>query len=153
MENQASSSLFEMEIDNYAQNHLSSISRWGKFISVTGFIFLGLILLLMVFVGQRFIVAFSELMPGGDLGGEGISPSEFNTVLWLLVAGVIIYWLLFVAWCYFLYRASILFKKGLITRNVVDISSGFSSLRGFFVCSIVISALSILTVLYTMLNF
>lgn len=152
MENQSSTSLFEMEIDTYAQNHIYTISRWGKFIAITGFIVLGIILLLMVFIGQQFILSFSELMPG-NLAEEGVNTSEMQTILWLLVAGVIIYWLLYCFWCYFLLRASTLFRKGLITKNVADITNGFSSLRSFFVISIVIAFLTTLMSIYSMLNF
>lgn len=149
MENQGSSlSLFDVEIDTYAQNHLNTISRWGKFIAVTGFIVLGLCILLIITLGQRIILALRQLF--GDLGTDS---GDVSSILWVLVAVIIVYIALYAAWCYFLLRASTLFKKGLITRNSNDISEGFSALKNLFVVSIVVALLSILSTLYGMLNF
>lgn len=152
MENPASTSLFEMEIDSYAQANLNTISRWGRFISITGLIVLGLSLLLIIMLGQRFINAFSNLMPGGDLGGDDIE-SGVTTIVWGVVAILLFYFALYTAWCYFLLRASNLLKKGLVTRNVSDIAEGFSSIRNLFIVGIILATLSALTTLYTMLNF
>ena len=153
MENQGSASLFEMEIDNYAQNHINTISRWGRFIAITILIVLGLSILLMVLIGQRFVAALSDYMPGTDLGNGDITSDQVKSVLWVIFAVFLVYMLLLGAWCYFMLRASSLFKKGLITRNVVDISDGFASLRNMFIVSIVIAALSALSKIYSMLNF
>jgi hypothetical protein len=144
MEQNQPSSLFEMEIDSYAQGHINSIGKWGKFISVTGLITVGLFLLLILFLGTRIMNAVSDIMPGGGslTGAAGVVIAIFLVVFGLCGA-----------WLYFLLRASTLLKKGLLTRNTIDLANGFSAMRNFFTMSIVFSILSILSTLYTLLNF
>jgi hypothetical protein len=154
MDNQGSSlSLFDVEIDTYAQNHLNTISKWGRFISITGLIVLGLYVLLIITLGQTIIIAIRELLAGDTGMQAGVRSDEVSGIIWMLVAIVIIFILLGAAWCYFLLRASTLFKKGLITRNSNDISDGFTSLKNLFIVSIIITTIFILSTLYGMVNF
>jgi hypothetical protein len=140
MEQNEEKSLFEMNMDSTTQSHLLSISKWTKFISVTGFIIAGLVLLLLVAYGAEIIKQFSVLFSfgNGDLAGA-------------FIAIVLVVMLIFGFWLYFLFRASTLLKKGLQNRDTAQLADGFKAMRIYFVFSFVISTLSILSTLRTLI--
>ena len=140
MEQNQDQSLFDMNMDSSSQSHLLSISKWTKFISVTGLIVCGLVLLLVVSYGAEIVGQFSALLAfgEGDLAGA-------------LIAIVVVAVLIFGFWIFFLFRASSLLKKGLATRNTADLADGFKAMRNYFVFSFVISILSLLSTLQTII--
>jgi hypothetical protein len=140
MEQNQDKSLFDMNMDSTAQNHILSISKWTKFISVTGFIFGGLIVLLLVMVGTEIINQLSAYSPLGT--GNGTTALIILFVVVLLVAGF---------WIYFLFRASNMLKRGLQNRNAAEIGEGFKALKTYFTFSIVFSTLGIISTLYTLI--
>ncbi|MEI9944829.1 MAG: hypothetical protein WDN26_11475 [Chitinophagaceae bacterium] len=78
-------SIFEMQMDATSQNHLDTISKWSKFIAITGFICMGLVVLLMAIGGEEMLDRISVL-----LAIEG--GTEF---MWLII-GLIAIGLVFV---------------------------------------------------------
>jgi hypothetical protein len=141
MEQDQSSSLFEVDIDNTAQSHLLSISKWTKIISVTGFVIGGLLLLVFAVAGRQLIEQISSLTALGA-----------NSLAGALIAIIIIVFVFVGAWLYFLFRASSLIKRGLQNRNTDDLAQGFGAMRIYFVFSMIFSLLSILGTLMSMLN-
>jgi hypothetical protein len=140
MEQNQDKSLFEMNMDSTTQSHLLSISRWTKFISVTGFILGGIVLILFAVYGAEIVKQFSILFSfgKGDLAGALIAVA----LVGLLLCGL---------WIYFLFRASVLLKKGLQNRDTAQLADGFKAMRIYFVFSFVISVLSILSTLRTLM--
>jgi hypothetical protein len=139
MEQNQDQSLFDMNMDSATQSHLLSISKWTKFISVTGFVVCGLFLLLMIAYGTAIVDQFSDVfsMGGADMAGTAGA----------LIAIVLVVILIVGLWIYFLFRASTLLKKGLQTRNTADLAGGFKAMRSYFIFSFVISVLSLLSTL------
>ncbi len=133
MEPQQETSLFDTNMDSVTQNHLLSVSKWTKFISVTVFVGAGLIVLLLALAGSAVVTQFSELTRF-DSGGS----------LSLIVGIIAVAMIIVFVWAYFLFRASSLLKKGLQTRNSNDIAEGFKALRIFFIISFVFYVLGIL---------
>ncbi len=136
MEQTQDQSLFGMNMDSNTQSHLLAISKWTKFISITGFVVGGLFLLLFAAFGSVIIKQFSALFSFGnaDLAGA-------------LIALVLVVCLLFGCWLYFLFRASSLLKSGLQNRDTAKLADGFKAMRIYFVFSFVISVLSMLSTL------
>jgi hypothetical protein len=136
MEQSQDQSLFDMNMDSNTQSHLLAISKWTKFISITGFVVGGLFLLLFAAFGSVIIKQFSALFSFGsaDLAGA-------------LIALVLAVLLLFGFWLYFLFRASALLKSGLQNRDTAKLADGFKAMRIYFVFSFVISVLSMLSTL------
>lgn len=141
MEENQSSSLFEMQMDNQSQSHLLSISKWTRFISVTGFVAGGLMLLLIVAVGERMLDALTALT---SLGQQNVAGA--------ILAIVVIVFVLLAAWLFFLFKASSFLKKGLQSRNNNELAEGFKALKNYFTLSALISVLSILGTLFGMIN-
>ena len=132
MEENQPPSLFEMQADSTTQGHLGSISKWGKFISITGIASVALLLLVIAATGQQVIDYISAVMSLDDkLAG-------------ILIALLVIIGGLFLAWLFFLLRACILIKQGLVSRDSERLADGFKALKIFFIISMVFSILFIL---------
>ncbi|MEO8406365.1 MAG: hypothetical protein ABI480_17275 [Chitinophagaceae bacterium] len=140
-ENQSqTNSIFGMEMDSYAQDHLKTISKWSRFISMTGFILGGIFLLILLVAGATLIRQIDRVMPIAGAAG-------------VVVAILIVVCGLCGTWLYFLLQSSNLIRKGIGTTNSVYIGEGFKAMRSFFIISIVLSLLSILSAFYTILNY
>jgi hypothetical protein len=124
------------DIDQVSQHHLLSISKWTKFIAMTGFFFGGIILLLLVTVGSIVLQQFRSMTSMG-----------FNESASLLVAIVIVVMLVVFIWLYFLLRASMYIRKGLENRNNMELAEGFKALRIYFTISFIFSIFGILSTL------
>ena len=72
MEQNQDQSLFDMNMDASTQSHLLSISKWTKFISVTGFVVGGIVLLLLAAYGKEILKQFSILLSFGDADFAGV---------------------------------------------------------------------------------
>ena len=140
MEQGQEHSLFEMNMDSTTQSHIQSISKWTKFISITGFIVAGICLLLFAAYGENMIESFSILLRFG-------STQEVS----LLIAIVIIALVISACWLYFLFRASALLKQGMVSRNSNQLAEGFNAMRIYFILSFTISILGILNTLQSFL--
>ncbi len=133
-------SLFDMDIDAVGQNHLNTISKWGKFISITLLIIILLCILLMATQYQALMDRVGDLM-SIDRQAVGIVLAIVLVVIGLVLA------LLF-----FLLRACSLIKQGLITQSSDRIADGFRAMKVVFTIGIIFSALSILSTIITLVN-
>jgi hypothetical protein len=138
---QEQQSLFDTEIDMIAEDHLRSIARWSRFISVAGFVVIALSLLLVLLGGQKMFEAISELVTG----------STNNT--WVVIVILVVAAAIWAIWFFFLFRASIRLNNAVLTKNRADLAEGFTAVRNFFIVSIVYSAISIVSTLLTIINF
>ena len=141
MEQDQPSSLFEMDMDYTAQANLLSISKWTRFISITGLVVGVLLLLLLATAGSRIIEQISAFTAFGEGNFAGV-----------LIAAIIIVFAFAGTWLYFLFKASSLIKRGLQNRNTDILAQGFKAMRIYFVFSMIFSILSILGTLTSMLN-
>ncbi|HLG38295.1 MAG TPA: hypothetical protein VI461_01465 [Chitinophagaceae bacterium] len=133
-------SLFEMDMDAEAQNHLKNISRWGKFIGITLLILVALSLFGLASSYEQIIDRVRNLM-------------DFNDKAAGILIGVLAFiGVLCIIWLIYLLRACSLIKQGLISQNSDRIAEGFKYMKTIFVISIIFSALSILSTLFSMLN-
>jgi hypothetical protein len=134
---QEEKSLFDVSMDSTTQHHLHAISKWAKFIAITGFFFGAVVILLLATASTLVIDQFSALL---SVGGDQLT---------FLIVVVVIAMLIVFIWLYFLLRASHLLKKGLDHRNSHDIAEGFKAMRIYFIISFVFSILSIISTLQT----
>ncbi len=130
-----------MNMDAGAQSSISSVSKWMRFISISGFVALGLVLLVFGVAGQEIIKRLSVL---SDLSGSLAGMIIVVVLVVVAVAGI---------WMFLMFKASTQPKKGIESKNTAELADGFRALRTYFVFSIVMSVLSILYALSTILNF
>ncbi len=141
MDQDQSSSLFEMELDQSGQANILAISKWTRFISIVGIVCIALVLIALAASGQEILVNLGALYSFGD--------SDLAVTLLVLVLLVIAF---FCVWVFFLLKASNLLKKGIQGKNATDIADGFRAMKTFFILSVVISVFSILSTILNMLS-
>jgi hypothetical protein len=140
MEPNQEQSLFDSSMDHVTQDHLRSVSKWTRFISITGFISLGLVLLLLLFAGTQItdqLTSFSGI-GGLEMGMAGA-----------LIAIVVVAVVIMALWVYFLFKSSNLLNSGLQNRDSAMIAEGFRAMKTYFIISFVLSILSLLSALAT----
>jgi nitric oxide reductase large subunit len=127
-------------MDHVTQEHLQSVSKWTRFISITGFIGLGLILIILLIAGSQVAGQLSSLsgLNGFDMAGAGV-----------IIAIIVVAILIMVLWVYFLFKASNLLSNGLQSRDSAMIADGFRAMKIYFIISFVLSVLSLLSAVTT----
>jgi hypothetical protein len=138
MDQNQESSLFDVEIDPQVQTYLSTISKWTKFIAITGFVVGAIFLLAILVSGEELFTQVSSLFM-----------TDVDSLVGVLIVVMVIIFVMCGAWLYFLLRASTLIKKALLNKNPADLAEAFKAFRNFFIISIIFSALSILSTLAT----
>ena len=118
MTDQNESNIFHLEVDEIAKSHMLEMGRWGKFLSIIGFIMIGLMLL-----GGIFISLAMSSISSGMLGGMSGMAFFF---IYLIIAGIIFYP------TYALFRFSTNIKPALNMMNRAQFNTAFGNLRGMF---------------------
>lgn len=133
-------SLFEMDIDAIGQNHLNNISKWGKFISITALIIVFFVIIALATQYSRIAESIAQLF------------AFDNNVAGIVLAVVLVIGGLALLSLFFLLRACILIKQGLVAQNSDQIADGFKALKNVFTISIIFSALGLLGVIFSYAN-
>ncbi|CAA9202854.1 hypothetical protein ACHRVW_05860 [Flavobacterium collinsii] len=76
---------FELQLDQTAKDFLKETAKWAYFLSILGFIGIGLIIVIAVFAGTIFSV-MGNSMPG--MGGFGNSFGVFMGFLYVFIAAI-----------------------------------------------------------------
>ncbi|MCD6017432.1 MAG: hypothetical protein K0S53_553 [Bacteroidetes bacterium] len=127
------------------KKHLIETSKWSKFLSILGFIGLGLMVLgaiVILVVG----VSFGSYMGGGASGALGAS---MIALLYLVMA--IVYFFP----CYYLFKSSTGIQNGIYSNNQELLNSGFESLKSHYkfigIMMIVILSMYVLIMVFALL--
>lgn len=131
------SNLLELKIDQQAYGFLYETSRWGKFLSIIGFVMCAIITVVALFAGSLIgtMVGTSVLSAGADdslglgMAGRGMLASMggvFFTILYLLIA--ILYFLP----CLYIYNFSSKMKKALVSQDQFLLNASFKNLKACF---------------------
>lgn len=129
-----------LQVDDVSEQYLKEIAKWGKFLSVVGFVISGLIALLSIFAGT----IFSSFSGSSALGAAAsTSISIILTVVYIVLA------VLYFFPCLFLFKFSNKAKLALEIEDQFTLNEAFASLKSCFkfvgVSTIVILALYALT--------
>jgi len=115
-------SILELQVDQTASKNLSEVSRWAKFLSITGFVFMGCMLIFFIAMRSQIASTLSEVIPGfADVNSLGVLVAFF-----IIIAGIVFLLM------YFLFRGSILIKKGIETKSQDMFNNGLASLKAYF---------------------
>jgi len=115
-------SILELQVDQTASKNLSDASRWAKFLSITGFVCMGLMLIFFVAMQSQIASALSQVVPGFT------NLESFGVLITVIIIVVGLVCLLM----FFLFRGSALVKKGLETKSQETFNSGLASLKAYF---------------------
>lgn len=116
-------SILELQVDQTASKNLCDAARWAKFLSITGFVCMGLMVIFFLVMQAQIASALSQLIPAF---------ADFTTV-GMLITGIIIIAGIVCLLMYFLFRGSTLVKKGIETKNQEMFNNGLASLKAYFV--------------------
>ena len=115
-------SILELQVDQTASKNLSEVSRWAKFLSITGFVFMGCMLIVFIAMRSQITSTLSQVIPGfADVNSLGVLVAFF-----IIIAGIVFLLM------YFLFRGSILIKKGIETKSQDMFNNGLASLKAYF---------------------
>ncbi len=132
-----------LQIDPETRQHLNDSSKWSRFISITIFVFCGIILVISILAGSTIMRAFDTLTSKGDNVF-----SNFPTAA--LVAIVFFVILLLVAVYYFLYNYAVKVKAALLNEDAAVFNKGLRSLKTFFIITTIMSIISLLNTIFTL---
>ena len=121
--------LFGLSIDPTSKVHLAEAARWAKFLSIVGFIIIGLVILMGVFFGSLFgsAVRASEGMYGDSSMSAGMGAlGVLGAVIYILFA------LIYFFPCLFLYRFATKMKSALLTNEQDTLNVSFQNLKAMF---------------------
>jgi uncharacterized membrane protein len=119
---QNETTLFKLEVEELSTRFLSETAKWGKFLSIVGFIFIGLIVIVAIFAGT--LLGTMAGFGGNAMLAGGMS--IFITILYLAIAA------LYFFPCLYMFRFSTKMKRALAENNQELLNSSFENLKSCF---------------------
>ncbi len=127
MEETTNMNLFELQIDHQAAGYLGETAKWTKFLSILGFIFCGLIVLIAIFFGSFFSSSFlGKYGQGGAIGGMGSGLGVVVIVIYVLLA------LFYFFPCLYLFNFSNKMQMALRNNDQAQLNLSFKNLKSCF---------------------
>jgi hypothetical protein len=108
----------ELSITNESKNFLLTTCKWAKFLAISGFVFLGILVLIALFIGF------------GTFPTQGMG--DFDGMKYMIM---LLYFFLAVLYFFptlYLYRFSKLVKQGIENTSTDLMTSGFENLKSCF---------------------
>lgn len=131
-----------LQISSEIKDDLLETSKWAQFLSILGFVFLGIMILIVLI----FLAFFKDAM--------GIGPIDMGPVIfgigftYLLLLGLICLPI------FFTYKFADLIKDGINNNNQLQITNAFKYLKNIFkfygIFAIIMIALNIITVVFNL---
>ena len=110
----------ELQIDSIAHAHLAETAKWGIFLSILGFIFTGLLVLVAFFAGTL----LTSMNTYG--GANAMMGAGFITTIYLVIAAINFFM------SFYLYRFASKTKAGLFSNDQDTLNSGFANLKNLY---------------------
>ncbi len=122
---QNETTMFKLEIEEMSTRFLSETAKWAKFLSIVGFVVIGLIVIFAFFAGT-FLSSLPGFGESSTASALASSMSIMITVIYLLIA------LLYFFPCLYTFRFATKMKKALAENNQELLNSSFESLKSCF---------------------
>jgi len=114
-------SIFSHHLDPQGSQYLLDASKWAKFLSIVGFVFTGLMVILSLVLGSFIDASMSSM--GGFAGGIG---GGVITTMYIFIA------LIWFFPCLFLFRFATNAQKALATNETEKITESLKNLKSCF---------------------
>jgi uncharacterized membrane protein len=114
-----SNNLFELQIDHQASAFLRETAKWSKFLAIVGFIFIGLILIVVAVGGSAMSGAMATTYGSAMSGMMGTG----------LIAGIM---LIYLFPCLYLFRFATKMQVALRSNDQETLNSSFENLKSCF---------------------
>lgn len=121
----------QLQVDDTVRANMLEMGRWGKFLAIVGFISMGL----MILMGLFMLTAMSKVtMPASEFGD---APMATGSAFGSMMGGAMFFIYIILAALYFyptyaLYKYSVLVKRGINTEDQFTFNKAFGYLRGCF---------------------
>ena len=115
-------SILELQVDQSASRSLSDAARWAKFLSIVGFVGMGLLILCLLLARAAISNTMTQFAPTMAL------EESYGIVVAIIVLIVAIVCVLM----YLLFRGATLIKRGIETKSQETFNNGLSSLKIYF---------------------
>ena len=126
MEQDQSTSLFGLGIDNISKSHLSEAAKWARFLAICGFIFLGLMIIYGLVISSVVAIMTSKM-------SEVDNTSKARDLSNIMGIGMVIFYIICAVIAffpyYFLLRFSNKMKAALISNDQDALNSSFQNLK------------------------
>ncbi|HEY4966239.1 MAG TPA: DUF5362 family protein [Puia sp.] len=118
-------SLFDLHLDQQSANYLSEAARWGRLLSIVGFIYCGLMAVCGLFLGSMMTRMMSSSIGGTDavISGVGTAFISFFIILMALI-------LFFPA--YYLFNFSSKVRRALRNNDQAVLADSLKNLKSYF---------------------
>ncbi len=136
-------SILGMEVEPQGRANLTEVARWGKFLAIVGYVFMGLFILMLAFAWSSFMSAFTGSYPDPYERSIVSTSSGFFLVVIVLFIGI------FFTLLFFLLKGANRIKAGLRDNDQAVFNSGLANLRNYF---IMFGVLSILRILFALMS-
>jgi len=122
MEPNTTTSLFELQVDHESSVYLKDAARWAKFLSIIGFIFIGLFVVMALFAGSIIGSMYSSMGVGsaGAFGGAAVS------IMYILIA------LLYFFPCLYTYNFAKKMQDALRSNDQNLLNQSFKNLKACY---------------------
>ena len=122
---QENTSAQELAVNSAIKDYLLQTAKWGKFLAIVGFVFVGLIAVAALFIGTIF--SYMSSMSGS--GGMGAIPGAMSAVFTVIYLGLAV---LFFFPTLYLFQFSSKTQKALKNNAQIDLTEAFSKLKSLF---------------------
>jgi hypothetical protein len=115
--------LFDLRIDAEAEKFLRETARWGRLLSIVGFVFCAILIIFAVFISSNFgamTVPFLNIAQSGDFGPVLISAIWILSALFLFLP------------CLYLFNFSAKMKKALTLQDQSALNISLKNLKSCF---------------------
>ena len=110
----------DLQINSIAENHLTEIAKWGKFLAIVGFIFSGIMVIIAFAVGRN----MEKLSGNNSAYNAGVSAGV--TIFYLIIAVLMFFPFLF------LYKFSVKMQQALRSISQEAFEMSFQNLKTMF---------------------
>ncbi|MBR9922370.1 MAG: DUF5362 domain-containing protein [Bacteroidetes bacterium] len=111
----------DLGLTQMAKNYLHETAKWARLLSIVGFVFIGLIVIMALFAGAFLSSTMQEMQQSGiPFGGT------FITIIYLAVAALYFFPTLY------LYRFATRTKLAIETQDTDQLTSGLENLKSTF---------------------
>jgi hypothetical protein len=124
MEQNITPNTFTLQVDNGNIPYLAEAAKWAKFLSIVGFIFCALIILMGLFAGTLMSTMFSQFQTQAP--GFGAISGTVIIVYYIVIA------ILFFFPCLFLFNFSSKMQTAIRNNDQVYLNTSFRNLKSLF---------------------
>ena len=129
MENtdQSTSPNVSVGLNDYMKGFILEIAKWAKFLSIIGFIGIGLMFLaaIVMMVAGATLTSFSNDYSGNGYSNNPVGPALVGIVY--IIMAVLYFFPVF-----YLFKSAVGLKKGIINNDEMTLTDGFQNLKSHY---------------------